>query len=140
MTWLEGRTEGGTVLPVQITEDGRLVAQGLVGSEGPPGPPGEQGPQGEYGPGDDVDLGSATIEGNGRQPDESPLIINNTNVDGYNIYSKSNGTGSFAVSAGGAVYIGDNASPNIALLSNGSASFAGTVSGGTAKAGDFAYI
>ena len=66
MTWLEGRTEGGTVLPVQITDDGRLVAQGLVGGEGPPGPPGEQGPQGpkgEYGPGDDVDLGSGTFAG-----------------------------------------------------------------------------
>ena len=81
MTWLEGRTEGGTVLPVQITDDGRLVAQGLVGSEGPPGPPGIQGPPGEYGPGDDVDLGSGSFAGGGIQLLDSNVIHNSNSRD-----------------------------------------------------------
>ena len=63
MVLWQGITEGGTAVPVQVTEAGKVVAegqQGQQGEEGPPGPPGEQGPQGEYGPGDDVDLGSIT--------------------------------------------------------------------------------
>ena len=63
MVLWQGLTEGGTAVPVQVTEAGKVVAEGQQGQEGPPGPPGEQGPQGpqgEYGPGDDVDLGSIT--------------------------------------------------------------------------------
>lgn len=62
----QGITEGGTAVPVQVTEEGRVVAEGQEGKEGPPGqpgPPGPPGPQGEYGPGDDVDLGNITAAG-----------------------------------------------------------------------------
>ena len=37
----QGITEGGTAVPVQITEDGKVVA---IGEAGPPGPPGPAGP------------------------------------------------------------------------------------------------
>tara|TARA_B100000459_G_scaffold63246_1_gene34566 strand:+ start:3037 stop:3795 length:759 start_codon:yes stop_codon:yes gene_type:complete len=59
----QGITEGGTAVPIQVTEEGRVVAEGQEGKEGPPGPPGPPGPQGEYGPGDDVDLGNITAVG-----------------------------------------------------------------------------
>ena len=63
MVLWQGLTEGGTAVPVQVTEAGRVVAEGQQGPEGPPGEQGPQGPQGEYGPGDDVDLGSITAAG-----------------------------------------------------------------------------
>jgi hypothetical protein len=68
----------------------------------------------------------------GRQLNEAPLILNNTNVDGYSLYSQSNGTGTFAVSTSGTVTIGDVAtSPNIAIrASDGGATFAGTIVSG----------
>ena len=37
----QGITEGGTAVPVQITEEGKVVAIGEAGPEGPPGPPGQ---------------------------------------------------------------------------------------------------
>ena len=37
----QGITEGGTAVPVQITEEGKVVAIGEPGPEGPPGPPGQ---------------------------------------------------------------------------------------------------
>ena len=66
MVLWQGLTEGGTAVPVQVTEAGKVVAEGQQGQEGPPGspgPPGPPGPQGEYGPGDDVDLGKITATG-----------------------------------------------------------------------------
>ena len=69
MVLWQGLTEGGTAVPVQVTEAGKVVAEGQQGppgedgKEGPQGPKGDQGPQGEYGPGDDVDLGSITATG-----------------------------------------------------------------------------
>ena len=66
MVLWQGLTEGGTAVPVQVTEAGRVVAegqQGPAGEEGPQGPKGDQGPPGEYGPGDDVDLGSIRAAG-----------------------------------------------------------------------------
>ena len=63
MVVCQGITEGGTAVPVQVTEEGRVVAEGQEGKEGPPGQPGPPGPQGEYGPGDDVDLGNITAAG-----------------------------------------------------------------------------
>ena len=63
MVLWQGLTEGGTAVPVQVTEAGKVVAEGQEGKEGPPGPPGPPGPQGEYGPGDDVDLGTITASG-----------------------------------------------------------------------------
>ena len=62
----QGITEGGTAVPIQVTEEGRVVAEGQEGPAGPPGPEGPQGPQGpqgEYGPGDDVDLGNISAAG-----------------------------------------------------------------------------
>ena len=37
----QGITEGGTAVPVQITEEGKVVAIGEAGPAGPPGPPGQ---------------------------------------------------------------------------------------------------
>jgi hypothetical protein len=79
-----------------------------------------------------------TATTSGRQPDESTLVLNNTNVDGYSIYSQSNGTGTFAVTAAGSVFVGDSnaASQNIVLrASDGSASFAGNVTVGDYQSG-----
>ena len=45
--------------------------------------------------------GGVDITTNGRQLNESPLVLNNTNTDGYSIYSKSNGTGTFSVATDG---------------------------------------
>ena len=42
----QGITEGGTAVPVQITEEGKVVA---IGEAGPKGDPGEQGPPGPPG-------------------------------------------------------------------------------------------
>ena len=53
----QGITEGGTAVPVQITEEGKVVAIGEAGAEGPPGPPGAQGDPGLPGtPGKDGEL------------------------------------------------------------------------------------
>ena len=64
MITLYGVTEDGTSVPVQVTADGRVVAQGLEGPASEvPGPPGPQGPPGPYGPGDDVDFGKVRATG-----------------------------------------------------------------------------
>ena len=62
MTTLYGLTADGTSVPVQVTDNGRLVAQGL---EGPPGigeqgPPGPEGPPCSYGPDDDLSVKTVT--------------------------------------------------------------------------------
>ena len=67
MVLWQGLTEGGTAVPVQVTEEGKVVAQGQQGEKGDKGDTGDQGPAGppgEYGPGDDVQFGSAFFEGN----------------------------------------------------------------------------
>ena len=46
----QGITEGGTAVPVQITEEGKVVAIGESGPIGPPGPEGPPGPPGETWP------------------------------------------------------------------------------------------
>ena len=46
---LEGTTSSGAVVPVQVTGDGKVVAEGLQGPEGPQGPQGPEGPQGPAG-------------------------------------------------------------------------------------------
>ena len=40
---LEGTTSSGAVVPVQVTTDGKVVAEGQQGPEGPQGPPGADG-------------------------------------------------------------------------------------------------
>ena len=47
---LEGTTSSGAVVPVQVTDDGKVVAEGRTGPEGPQGPEGPEGPQGPPGP------------------------------------------------------------------------------------------
>ena len=47
---LEGTTSSGAVVPVQVTGDGKVVAEGLQGPEGPQGQEGPQGPEGPPGP------------------------------------------------------------------------------------------
>ena len=46
---LEGTTSSGAVVPVQVTGDGKVVAEGLQGPEGPQGPAGPEGPPGPAG-------------------------------------------------------------------------------------------
>ena len=70
----------------------------------------------EINAGGNITAKSLEIEGNGRQLDESPLIINNTNGDGYNICSQDNGTGTFSLTADGTAFLGPNSSPNISLI------------------------
>ena len=48
---LEGTTSSGAVVPVQVTDEGRVVAEGLTGPEGPQGPEGPEGPPGPAGDG-----------------------------------------------------------------------------------------
>lgn len=50
MTILQGTTSTGQIIPVQVDNQGRLVAQGLDGPQGPAGPTGPQGPLGPQGP------------------------------------------------------------------------------------------
>ena len=45
-----GLTDTGSIVPVQVDDQGRVVAQGLQGPEGPDGPAGPEGPQGIQGP------------------------------------------------------------------------------------------
>ena len=47
---LEGVTDGGAIVPVRVTQTGRLVAEGLQGAAGPAGPQGPQGATGPQGP------------------------------------------------------------------------------------------
>ena len=46
----QGITEGGTAVPVQITEEGKVVAIGEAGPQGPPGADGKDGETGPQGP------------------------------------------------------------------------------------------
>lgn len=64
MAILEGTTEDGALVPVQVTNAGRVVAEGLQGPEGPQGPQGEKGDKGDKGdPGAPGDLWSGTNPG-----------------------------------------------------------------------------
>jgi len=61
-----GITEEGAVVPVQVEESGKVVAQGYPGEKGDKGDPGEEGPKGppgEYSKGDDVELNNAYFTG-----------------------------------------------------------------------------
>ena len=136
MVLWQGLTEGGTAVPVQVTEAGKVVAEGQQGQEGPPGPPGEQGPQGpqgEYGPGDDFDLGSGTFSGQidigggrsaadgyGTEIQEGQIVLRNDN------FSPTSG---FRILKGGT-----NTATNTtaAILNDGSGTFAGNKCGFTA--------
>jgi len=125
----QGITEGGTAVPVQVTEAGRVVAEGKEGPAGPPGPPGPEGPQGEYGPGDDVDLGS--INATGAIKSESTFLsyrnaTDTTFLTGYlndDIKLTLNADG--GINAAGNCVIGNptSNSSKVLLNKNGSGSF-----------------
>lgn len=57
MVLWQGLTEGGTAVPVQVTEDGKVVAQGQQGEKGDKGDKGDPGDPGEFEPGQDAALG-----------------------------------------------------------------------------------
>ena len=64
MAILEGTTEDGALVPVQVTATGRVVAEGLTGPEGPQGPQGEKGDKGDKGdPGSPGNLWSGSDPG-----------------------------------------------------------------------------
>jgi len=46
----QGITQDGVAVPVEVNEDGKVVAEGLEGPQGPEGPEGPEGPQGPPGP------------------------------------------------------------------------------------------
>lgn len=62
-----------------------------------------------------ITAASATLTDSGRQLLEAPLVLNNTNPDGYGVYLQSNGVGTFSVAANGAVFIGDLTAPASAI-------------------------
>jgi len=45
----QGITEGGTAVPVKVTEDGEVISKGIAGEQGPPGEDGKDGQQGPPG-------------------------------------------------------------------------------------------
>ena len=64
MAILEGTTTDGALVPVQVTEAGRVVAEGLQGPEGPEGPEGPKGDKGDKGdPGSPGNLWSGSDPG-----------------------------------------------------------------------------
>ena len=91
MITLYGVTEDGISVPVQVTEEGKIVAIGQRGPEGPPGKdgqdsqvPGPEGPPGEVQNGDDVNFGKADLSGpmtinRGVDDDSAALVVANAN-------------------------------------------------------------
>jgi hypothetical protein len=70
---LEGTTSTGAVVPVQVTTDGKVVAEGMTGPQGPEGPEGPEGPKGDKGdPGSPGNLWSGS--------DPGPIYYNGGNV------------------------------------------------------------
>ena len=134
MVLWQGLTEGGTAVPVQVTEAGRVVAEGQQGPEGPPGEQGPQGPQGEYGPGDDVDLGSITAAGVVDIGDN-----NSSNTLSYGLFARNNNSGVsgasiiarnwFNTPSQAALFTGfdKNGTATASISADGSASFAENV-------------
>ena len=45
----QGITEGGTAVPVKVTDDGEVISKGIPGERGPAGPEGPEGPPGPAG-------------------------------------------------------------------------------------------
>ena len=128
MVLWQGLTEGGTAVPVQVTEAGKVVAEGQQGPPGPPGEQGPQGPQGEYGPGDDVDLGSATFAG-------TVGIGGLLNADGSATFagaieSKDAIVSNRSDSSKPAISAQLNGATTASINTDGSATFAGKVSAG----------
>ena len=88
----QGITSGGTAVPVQVDDEGRVVAQGIDGKDGQDGAPGAEGPQGPAGP-----EGPAGADGLWREVN-SRLIMpaGNTSVQVGLINLDQSGGGTFA--------------------------------------------
>ena len=69
---LEGTTASGAVVPVQVTGDGKVVAEGLQGPQGPEGPEGPEGPPGPAG-------GQWTLNGTALHPTDDLAEIETPN-------------------------------------------------------------
>lgn len=92
---LEGTTESGAVVPVQVTDAGKVVAEGLTGPQGPEGPQGPQGPEGPAGGNwvqDGIDLHPATDAAEVNL--DAPLKFANALAHYASIAGLSEGTGS----------------------------------------------
>ena len=100
---LEGTTSTGAVVPVQVTTDGKVVAEGMTGSQGPQGPEGPQGPQGPEGPaGSPGNLWSGSDPGpisytggsvgiGTSSPSETLTVAGNIDLPNVNTYIKGGG-------------------------------------------------
>ena len=141
MVLWQGLTEGGTAVPVQVTEAGRVVAegqQGPPGEEGPQGPKGDQGPQGEYGPGDDVDLGK--INALGRIASNKDILAGGPFYEGLAFYGACKTTDeenpcirAYNSAAGGLVWGAYNSTGSTLtskIFENGSITAAGEIQAG----------
>lgn len=126
MPLLTGVTETGLEVPVQVTPDGRLVAEGLqgapgaAGAQGPEGPPGPQGAKGE--PGSPVAVPSkASTSGTNIDFTGIPswvkritVMFNGVSTDGSSYITIRVGTSSGVVSSG---YVTGNWSVTTAVAS-----------------------
>jgi len=137
MVLWQGLTEGGTAVPVQVTEAGRVVAEGQQGPEGPEGqqgpegPQGPQGPQGEYGPGDDVDLGSITAAGPITTGNANPAVdaaIGSELGSGGVLYLKRAGG-----NTGNVIQVYQGTIPKILASADGSITAAGEIQSSTLR-------
>lgn len=107
---LEGTTDTGAVVPVQVTTDGKVVAQGQQGPEGPQGPQGPEGPAGApgnlwsgtdpgpiYYAGGSVGIGTTTVSDalhvNTASGSTTVRVSSSTNSDGLQITARGDGTG-----------------------------------------------
>ena len=134
MITLYGVTADGTSVPVQVTDDGRIVSVGQTGEQGPPGPqgpPGEQGPpgqDGQDGQGIDPD-GNLDVSGNiaaeiiqaGGDPDGG--TADGAQLRGAGVVYASRGSGKVIFSG----YETGSSSPQLSMKSNGNIVTKGTV-------------
>lgn len=140
MAILEGTTEDGALVPVQVTDAGRVVAEGLQGPEGPQGPQGEKGDKGDKGdPGTPGNLWTYIDEGPDIQYNDGSVACPELVTDGVS----DTGTGQLVFSTTGS----GASSPTVrmritdtgqcrALTSSGN----GIVSATTAAAGTTAVV
>ena len=101
----QGITEDGNATPVQVTADGKVVAQGEAGPPGPEGPasegPGPEGPQGPPGPegpqGPKGEKGDPGPAGGGGGSQEALIFESLAGFDVGSFYGSIGGAGSFSI-------------------------------------------
>ena len=146
MITLYGVTEDGTSVPVQVTDDGKIVA---VGQQGPPGPPGQDGqdsqvpgppgPPGEIQNGDDVEFGTITAVG-----ENGTIEVNNAGNAGSNVLlrmrnANNSGNKSAHLFTAGGYYLVpnrlDGTGAAVLILDSGSITATGAITAADNKAG-----